>query len=59
MWVFALVTVHADYGSHYQACINNVHAVADFWQAYEQVIPKSWHRAVSKKSGQTSLTNAV
>jgi IS1 family transposase len=27
----------------------------DFWEAYEQVIPKSRHRAVSKRSGKTSL----
>ncbi|MDZ4876848.1 MAG: hypothetical protein CLLPBCKN_006283 [Chroococcidiopsis cubana SAG 39.79] len=27
----------------------------DFWQAYEQVIPESRHRPVSKKTGKTSL----
>lgn len=27
----------------------------DFWSAYEQVIPKSRHRAVSKNSGKTNL----
>jgi insertion element IS1 protein InsB len=27
----------------------------DFWSAYEQVIPESRHRAVSKNSGKTSL----
>ena len=27
----------------------------DFWEAYEQVIPGSRHRAVSKKTGFTSL----
>lgn len=27
----------------------------DFWSAYEQVIPNSRHRAVSKNSGKTNL----
>ncbi len=27
----------------------------DFWEAYEQVIPKSRHRAVGKSSGRTNL----
>ena len=31
----------------------------DFWKAYEQVIPKSRHRAVSKSSGRTNLTHAI
>ena len=27
---------------------------SDFWQAYEQVIPRQRHRAVGKETGQTS-----
>lgn len=30
-------------------------AIADFWEAYERVIPSSRHRAVGKESGKTSL----
>ena len=32
---------------------------ADFWSAYEQVIPKSRRRSVSKSSGLTSLTLTI
>jgi IS1 family transposase len=26
----------------------------DFWEAYEQVLPSKWHRAVGKETGKTS-----
>lgn len=31
----------------------------DFWEADEQVIPKSRHRVIGKRSGKTNLTHAV
>jgi len=35
-------------------CIANVlYAIADFWEAYERVIPSSRHRVVGKDSGKT------
>lgn len=45
-----------DYGSHCPEYIGNARfAVADFWDAYEQIIPQSRHRTVSKNSGKTNL----
>lgn len=56
MYAIALLTEQKDYGSHCLEYIDSVRsAVADFWEAYEQVIPSSRHRAVGKKSGKTSL----
>ncbi len=54
--VNAAVKEHRDYGNHCLEYIGNVRsAIADFWSAYEQIIPKSRHRAVGKNSGRTNL----
>jgi IS1 family transposase len=31
----------------------------DFWEAYEQVLPRKLHRAVGKKTGKTSYPRAL
>ncbi len=52
----AIVLEHRDYGNHCLGYIGSARsAIADFWSAYEQVIPKSRHRAVDKSSGRTNL----
>lgn len=55
-WRSRIVPEQKDCGSRYLESIANVlYAIADFWEAYERVIPSSRHRVVGKDSGKTNL----